>query len=133
MPKIPKKSLSPKAPSPKTNWLPLIIAGAVGFAGAFLLLKGCPFSMMSCPVYEKICPVTSTLDRLEGCLAKEDLASAKECGAKLTRLLEPGMPELAKSAEAIADAKTLPEARKALATFQARMKSGAPMPASKSP
>ena len=133
MPKSPKKSPTPKAPSPKTNWLPLIIAGAVGFAGAFLLLKGCPFSMMSCPVYEKICPVTSTLDRLEGCLEKGNLESAKECGEKLTRLLESSMPELAKSAEAIAEAKTLPEARKALAVFQAKMKSGSPMPATKSP
>ena len=127
MPKTPKKS-SVSASSPKPNWLPLLIAGAVGFAGAFFLLKGCPFSMMSCPVYEKICPVTSTLNKLEGCLAKEDLASAKECGAKLSRLLEPSMPELAKSARAIAEAKNLPEARKALAAFQARMKSGSPMP-----
>ena len=109
------------------------MAGAVGFAGAFLLLKGCPFSMMSCPVYEKICPVTSTLNRLEGCLEKGNLASAKECGEKLTRLLEPSMPALAKSAEAIAEAKSLPEARKAFTAFQAKMKSGSPMPASKTP
>ena len=132
MPKSPKKSSTP-ASSPKQNWLPLLIAGAVGFAGAFLLLKGCPFTMLSCPAYEKICPVTSTVNRLEGCLSQGNLASAKECGEKLTRLLEPSMPDLAKSAEAIADAKTLPEARKALAAFQAKMKSGSPMPAAKTP
>lgn len=132
MPKTPKKS-SVSASSPKQNWLPLLIAGAVGFAGAFLLLKGCPFSMMSCPVYEKICPVTSTLDRLEGCLEKGNLESAKECGVKLTRLLEPSMPDLAKSAQAIANSKTLPEARKALSDFQTKMKAGPPMPTSKNP
>ena len=133
MPKSPKKSTAPKTTSPKTSWLPLMVAGAVGFAGAFLLLKGCPLSMMSCPVYEKICPVTSTLNRLEGCLDKGNLASARQCAEKLANLLEPSMPELAKSAEAIADAKTLPEARKALAAFQASMKSAPAMPASKRP
>ncbi len=132
MAKTSKKPSVP-APTPKQNWVPLLIAGAVGFAGAFLLLKGCPFSQMSCPVYEQICPVTSTLDQLEGCLAKGDLASAQQCGQKLTRLLQPSMPALAKSAEAIANAKSLPEARLALTAFQAKMKSGSPMPASKTP
>ncbi len=133
MPKSPKKSPTPKAPSPKTNWLPLIIAGAVGFAGAFLLLKGCPFTQMSCPAYAKICPVTSTMDRLENCLNQGNLASAKNCAEKLTELLEPNMPELAKSAEAIARANSVPEARKAFASFQAKIKSGQPMPASSRP
>jgi hypothetical protein len=132
MPKTPKKSSVP-APSPKQNWLPLLVAGAVGFAGAFLLLKGCPFTMLSCPAYEKICPVTSTVNRLEGCLSQGNLATARECGEKLTRLLEPSMPELAKSAKAIAEAKSLPEARKALAAFQAKMQSSSPMPSSKTP
>jgi hypothetical protein len=118
MPKTPKKSSVP-APSPKQNWLPLLVAGAVGFAGAFLLLKGCP--------------VTSTVNRLEGCLSQGNLATARECGEKLTRLLEPSMPELAKSAKAIAEAKSLPEARKALAAFQAKMQSSSPMPSSKTP
>jgi len=133
MPKSPKKSPAPQTASPKNNWLPLVVAGAVGFAGAFLLLKGCPLSMMRCPVYEKICPVTSTLNRLEGCLDKGNLASARQCAEKLATLLEPSMPELARSAEAIADAKTLPEARKSFAAFQASMKSAPAMPASKRP
>lgn len=133
MPKSPKKSPSPKPSTPRPNWLPLLIAGAVGFFAAFLLLKGCPFTMLSCPVYEKICPVTSTLSRLEGCLDKGNLDSAKECAEKLSDLLQPTMPGLAKSAEAIANAKTLPEARKALSEFQTKMKAGPPMPASKNP
>ena len=132
MPKSPKKSPTPKAPSSKTNWLPLIIAGAVGFAGAFFLLKGCPFSMMSCPAYKKICPVTSTMDRLEGCLAQGNLASAKTCGAKLVELFDPSMPELAKAAEPIADAKNLADARKAYDSLKAKIKTGQPMPASAS-
>lgn len=132
MPKSPKKSPSPKPSTPRQNWLPLIIAGAVGFLGAFLLLKGCPFTMLSCPAYEKICPVTSTLQKLEGCLDKGDLNSARQCAEKLTDLLEPSMPELAKSSETIANAKNLADARKALAAFQAKMKAGPAMPASKS-
>jgi len=133
MPKSPKKSPSPKAPSPKTNWLPLIIAGAAGFVGAFVLLKGCPFTMLSCPAYKKICPVTSTMDRLEGCLAQENLVSAKSCGAKLVELFEPSMPELAKAAEPIADAKNLADARRAYDSLKAKIKVGKPMPASASP
>ena len=133
MPKFPKKSPAP-TPAPKQNWIPLLVAGAVGFFAAFVLLKGFPCSsMMSCPALAPVCPVASTLEKLEGCLESGSLTTAKECGEKLTRLLEPDMPELAKSAEAIAEAKTLPEARKALATFQAKMKSGSPMPTTKSP
>ena len=133
MPKSPKKSPTPKPAVPRRNWIPLFIAGTVGFLAAFLLLKGCPFTMMSCPAYEKICPVTSTLSRLEGCLDKGSLESAKQCAEKLMDLLQPTMPELAKSAQAIANAKTLPEARKALSEFQAKMKAGPPMPASENP
>ncbi|NBR46670.1 MAG: hypothetical protein EBT68_06120 [Verrucomicrobia bacterium] len=129
MPKIPIKS---PTPSPKQNWIPLLVAGAVGFFAAFVLLKGCPLSMMSCPVYEKICPVTSTLNRLEGCLDKGNLASAKQCAEKLATLLEPSMPELARSAEAIADAKTIAEARGAFAALEAKLESGS-MPAPKTP
>ena len=132
MPKTPKKSSAP-TPSPKQNWLPLLVAGAVGFLAAFLLLRGCPFTMLSCPAYEKICPVTSTLGRLESCLEKGNLESARTCAEKLTDLLQPTMPELAKSAEAITHAKTLPEARKALSDFQAKMKAGPSMPAPKNP
>jgi hypothetical protein len=133
MPKSPKKTPSPKPSAPKQRWLPLILAGAVGFAGAFLLLQGCPFTQMSCPAYAKICPVTSNMDRLENCLNQGNLASAKNCAEKLTELLEPNMPELAKSAEAIARANSVPEARKAFASFQAKIKSGQPMPAPSRP
>ena len=133
MPKSPKKTPSPKPSAPKQRWLPLILAGAVGFAGAFLLFQGCPFTQMSCPAYAKICPVTSNMDRLENCLNQGNLASAKNCAEKLTELLEPNMPELAKSAEAIARANSVPEARKAFASFQAKIKSGQPMPAPSRP
>ena len=133
MPKSPKKNPSPKPSAPKQKWLPLILAGAVGFAGAFLLLQGCPFTQMSCPAYAKICPVTSTMDRLENCLNQGNLASAKNCAEKLTELLEPNMPELAKAAETIARANSIPDARKAFASFQTKMKSGKPMPASSRP
>ena len=133
MPKSPKKSPAPKPSAPRQNWLPLIIAGAAGFLGAFVLLKGCPFTMLSCPAYKKICPVTATMDRLEGCLTQGNLASAKTCGAKLVELFDPSMPDLAKAAEPIADAKTLADARKAYDALKAKIKTGQPMPASASP
>jgi hypothetical protein len=133
MPKSPKKSPSPKPSTPRPNWVPLIIAGAAGFLGAFVLLKGCPFTMLNCPAYEKICPVTSTLQKLEGCLDKGDLNSARQCAEKLTDLLEPSMPELAKSSETIADAKNIADARKAYDSLKAKIKTGQPMPASASP
>ena len=132
MPKSPKKSPSNKPSSPRPNWVALIIAGAAGFLGAFVLLKGCPFTMLSCPAYKKICPVTSTMDRLEGCLAQGNLASAKSCGAKLVELFDPSMPELAKAAEPIADAKNLADARKAYDSLKTKIKTGQPMPASAS-
>ena len=133
MPKSPKKSPDPKPAVPRRNWIPLLIAGAVGFLGAFVLLKGCPFTMLSCPAYKKICPVTSTMDRLEGCLAQGNLASAKSCGTKLVELFEPSMPELAKAAEPIAEAKSLADARKAYDSLKAKIKAGKPMPSSASP
>ena len=133
MPKPPKKSSTPKPAAPRQNWLPLIIAGAVGFLGAFVLLKGCPFTMLSCPAYQKICPVTSTMDRLSNCLEKGNLDSAKTCGAKLVALFEPSMPELAKAAEPIAEAKNLAEARKAYDSLRAKIKIGQPMPSSATP
>ena len=133
MPKSPKKSPSPKPSTPRPNWVPLIIAGAAGFLGAFILLKGCPFTMLSCPAYKKICPVTSTMDRLEGCLAQGNLASAKSCGAKLVELFDPSMPDLAKAAEPIADAKNIADARKAYDSLKAKIKTGQPLPGSASP
>ena len=133
MAKNSKKSPSPKPSTPRPNWVALIIAGAAGFLGAFILLKGCPFTMLSCPAYQKICPVTSTLDRLEGCLAQGNLASAKKCGTKLVELFDPAMPELAKAAEPIAEARSLADARKAYDALKAKIKTGMPMPTSASP
>ena len=133
MPKSPKKSPSNKPSPPRPNWVALIIAGAAGFFAAFVLLKGFPCSsMMSCPVLAPVCPVASTLEKLEGCLESGSLTTAKECGEKLTRLLEPDMPELAKSAEAIANAKTIAEARRAFAALEAKLESGS-MPAPQTP
>ena len=133
MAKNSKKSPAPKPAVPRRNWLPLLIAGTVGFLAAFFLLKGCPFTMLSCPAYQKICPVTSTLDRLEGCLAQGNLASAKKCGTRLVELFDPAMPELAKAAEPIAEAKSLADARKAYDALKAKIKTGQPMPTSASP
>ena len=89
--------------------------------------------MLSCPADQKICPVTSTMDRLSGCLEKGNLESAKTCGARLVELFDPSMPELAKAAEPIADAKNLADARKAYDSLKAKIKAGKPMPASVSP
>lgn len=133
MAKNSKKSPAPKPAVPRRNWIPLLIAGAAGFLGAFVLLKGCPFTMLSCPAYKKICPVTSTMDRLEGCLTKGNLPSAKACGSKLVELFEPSMPELAKAAKPIADAKNLADARKAYDALKAKIKDGKTMPSSTSP
>lgn len=133
MPKTPKKSPAPKPAVPRRNWIPFVIAGTVGFLAAFLLLKGCPFTMLSCPAYQNICPVTSTMDRLETCLAQGNLASAKTCGAKLVELFDPSMPDLSKASESIAEAKNLAEARKAYDALKAKIKSGKPMPAAARP
>ena len=72
------------------------------------------------------------MDRLSGCLEKGNLESAKTCGAKLVALFEPSMPELAKAAEPIAEAKSLVEARKAYDTLKAKIKAGQSMPTSPS-
>lgn len=134
MPKSPKKSPSPQPSAPRQNWLPLLIAGAVGFFAAFALLKGFSCAPMgSCPAFAPVCPVTSTMDKLETCLAQGNLASAKSCGAKLVELFDPSMPDLAKAAEPIANAKNLADARKAYDSLLARIKTGPPMPASAKP
>lgn len=130
MSKSPKKSPSPKSSSPCQNWLPLLVAGAVGFAGAFLLLKGCPFSRMSCPVYSEICPVTSALGKVEKALASNDLASARASAEKLQDLLADRMPDLSKAARRLAESQTMPEARANLASFKKKMETASYPPAS---
>jgi len=128
MPKTPKKSSTP-SPAPKQNWLPLLIAGAVGFAGAFLLLKGCPFSRMSCPVYTEICPVTSTLGKLEKALDQKDLPSVRNSAEKLQDLLANRMPDLSQAARRIADSQNLDQARQNLADFKKKMETASFQPA----
>ena len=130
MPKSPKKSSSSKPSSPSQNWLPLLITGAVGFAGAFLLLKGCPFSRMSCPVYSEICPVTSALGKVEKALAANDLASARASAEKLQDLLANRMPDLSQAARRLAGSQNLAEARINLADFKKKMESASYQPAS---
>jgi len=129
MPKSPRKSSPSKPSSPYQNWLPLLVAGAVGFAGAFLLLKGCPFSRMSCPVYSEICPVTATLGKVEKALAANDLASARTSAEKLQDLLANRMPELSQAARRLAGSQTLAEARVNLADFKKKMESSSYQPA----
>jgi len=129
MPKSPKKSPSPRPPSTCQNWLPLLIAGAVGFSGAFLLLKGCPFSRSNCPVYSEICPVTATLGKVEKAVANNDLASTRASAEKLQDLLASRMPDLSKSAGRLAASQNLAEARTRLAEFRKKMESASYQPA----
>ena len=128
MPKIPKKSPSPKPSTPSQNWLPLLLAGAVGFAGAFLLLKGCPFSRMSCPVYSEICPVTSTLGKVEKALGQNDLPAARTSAEKLQDLLANRMPDLSQAARRIAESKNLDQARQNLTDFKRKMETASDQP-----
>ena len=104
----PKKSLAtPATPSPKkTCYLPLLVAGAAGFALAFVLLKGCD-NMPTCPMYSEVCPVTSTLEVLEADLQRGDLPKAKQSAAKLSESLERTMPDLAKLADDITSSPNL--------------------------
>jgi len=132
MPKLPKKPSSPPTSAPRQKWLSLLLAGAIGFFAAFILLKGPCAPMGGCPAFAPVCPVTSTMDSLENCLASGNLASAKSCGARLVALLDPSMPELAKAAEPIADAKNLAAARKAYDSLKAKIKADQSMPTSPS-
>lgn len=118
-----KKSSMRKATPTQPQWLPLLIAGAVGFAGAFLFLKGCPFSRMSCPVYSDICPVTATFGKVEKSLSAGDLPAARKGGEKLADLLSRSMPELSQSAKRISESQTLDQARAAAGDFQKQMES----------
>ena len=104
----PKKGLAtPATPSPKKPcYLPLLVAGAVGFALAFVLLKGCP-TMSTCPMYSEVCPVTSTLEVLEADLQRGDLPKAKQSATKLSESLERTMPDLAKLADDITSSPNL--------------------------
>jgi hypothetical protein len=131
MPKSQKNLPSSQPSAPRTNWLPLLVAGSVGFFAALALLKGFPRAQMAgCPAFAPACPVLSTMENLETCLADENLDSARQCGTKLTALLQPSIPELVPAAQAIADAKTLPEARRSFASFCKQVESGTLQPPS---
>ncbi len=118
----PKKGLAtPATPSPKKPcYLPLLVAGAVGFALAFVLLKGCP-TMSTCPMYSEVCPVTSTLEVLEADLQRGDLPKAKQSAAKLSESLERTMPDLAKIADEIATSRNLAAANAKVEVLKKKM------------
>jgi hypothetical protein len=118
----PKKGLAtPATPSPKKPcYLPLLVAGAVGFALAFVLLKGCP-TMSTCPMYSEVCPVTSTLEVLEADLQRGDLPKAKQSAAKLSESLERTMPDLAKIADEIATSRNLAAASAKVEVLKKKM------------
>ena len=118
----PKKGpATPATPSPKKPcYLPLLVAGAVGFALAFVLLKGCP-TMSTCPMYSEVCPVTSTLEVLEADLQRGDLPKAKQSAAKLSESLERTMPDLAKIADEIATSRNLAAASAKVEVLKKKM------------
>ena len=118
----PKKGpATPATPSPKKPcYLPLLVAGAVGFALAFVLLKGCP-TMSTCPMYSEVCPVTSTLEVLEADLQRGDLPKAKQSAAKLSESLERTMPDLAKIADEIATSRNLAAANAKVEVLKKKM------------
>jgi hypothetical protein len=118
----PKKGLAtPATPSPKKPcYLPLLVAGAAGFALAFVLLKGCP-TMSTCPMYSEVCPVTSTLEVLEADLQRGDLPKAKQSAAKLSESLERTMPDLAKIADEITTSRNLAAASAKVEVLKKKM------------
>ena len=63
--------------------------------------------MPTCPMYSEVCPVTSTLEVLEGDLQRGDLPKAKQSAAKLSESLERTMPDLAKIADDITTSRNL--------------------------
>ncbi len=118
----PKKIFTdaPTACPKKPCYLSLLVAGAAGFALAFVLLKGCP-TMPTCPMYSEVCPVTSTLEVLEADLQRGDLPSAKLSAAKLSESLERTMPDLAKIADDIATSRNLAAASAKVEVLKKKM------------
>lgn len=115
------------APKNKACFLPLLVAGAVGFFLAVLLLKACPM-MSSCPMYSEACPVTSTLKQLELALDRNDLPQAQAEANKLSEQLERTMPDLSKLAQKVAKSTSIPQARNRLADLEKKMMSDVSMP-----
>ena len=118
----PKKILAdtPVSSPKKPCYLSLLIAGAAGFAIAFVLLKGCP-TMSTCPMYSEVCPVTSTLEVLEADLQRGDLPKAKQSAAKLSESLERTMPDLAKIADEITTSRNLAAASAKVEVLKKKM------------
>ena len=125
---MPKKAKNSKTPSPtpsssccSSKILPLIVAAAVGFAAAFLVLRGCPMSSGGCPIYSEACPVTSTLQKVRVAVDQGDLAGAKKQAEKLGDQLRSSMPDLAELAAKISTARDLSEARTTLQALETKM------------
>ena len=128
MPKKPKKSSSPKpvAATPSSSCcgsriLPLVLAAGVGFAAAYLFLRGCPLSSGSCPIYSEACPVTSTLQKVRVALEQENLPEARRLAEKMGDQLRPTMPDLADLAVKLSSSQDLPGARAALQALEKKM------------
>jgi len=116
-----KKPIPTKETAPKKNcYLPLLIAGAVGFLAAVLLLNNCPM-MSGCPMYSEACPITSTMAKLDTALVNNDLTLARSNAEKLSEQLERTMPDLAKLADRIAESSTVPQARTNLQVLEKKM------------
>ena len=112
-----KKPVPTKETAPKKNcYLPLLIAGAVGFLAAVLLMSGCP-------MYSEACPVTSTMAKLDTALLNNDLPLARSNAEKLSEQLERTMPDLAKLADRVASSSTIPQARKNYQALEKKMMS----------
>lgn len=116
------KKSTPVSPTPaeKTRVLPLLIAGAVGFFAALLILQNCPMSD-SCPMYSEACPVTSSLMKIDAALQSGNLNAVKANAVKLSEQLEPTMPDLAKLADRLAASSSLPQATTALKALEKKM------------
>ena len=125
---MPKKPTNSKTPSPSSSStccsskiLPLLVAAGVGFAAAFLLLRGCPMSSGVCPIYSEACPVTSTLQKVRVAVDQGDLAGARKQAEKLGDQLRSSMPDLADLAVKLSNARDLSEARNTLQALEKKM------------
>ena len=79
----------------------------------------------SCPMYSEICPVTSTLKKVEVSLQKNDLPAAQESAKKLSEQLERTMPDLSELSDEIVKSRNLNQAREKLQALQKKMLSDA--------
>jgi hypothetical protein len=121
----------PSKPAPEKKScscpLPLLVAGAVGFLSAVLILKGLPM-MGGCPMYSEACPVTSTLKQIELALQKNNLPLAQSQAEKLSEQLERTMPDLAQLADKIAESSSVNQAKTQLQVLEKKMMSDVSVP-----